>query len=227
MIEVEIRSLLRESMLPKVQEKLARMRLVQSGASLDMYYDTSDYALLRHPQLVFLRLREGRLLQVKFNGLAAESLLPPCIEREFVVETDNVPAEVHVLLQSFLPGWQAASSWQETLHDNHLGELARVDKKRSVYVDDPFIVCIDTVANLGQFLEVEINCPEGSDTRKAQECVDAFLAEVEGIPLKAGYFELYLYYYRLEAYQFVPERFHVEADLLPDSIWKDFHHGNV
>ncbi len=215
MIEVEVRSLLYESMQPKVQEKLAPMRQVKAGASFDIYYDTADYALLCHSQMVFLRLREGCLLQIKYNAARAKNTPPPCMEREYVLEAGIVPDEANALLRRFLPGWQSATTWQELLRCNQLEELAHIDKHRSVYTDDLFLVCVDTVANLGQCIEVEINCPEDSDIRAAQTQVDAFLAEIGGTPLKAGYVEMFLYVYKPQTYQLIPARFQVEGDVLP------------
>lgn len=221
MIEVEVRAFLHESMHANVREKLASMWAVKEGASLDVYYDTPEYRLLRHAQMVFLRQREGCLLQVKYDTADAPLQPPPCIEREFRLEGKSVPDEVHTLLQSFLPGWQSASTWQEVLRENHLAELARIEKHRSVYTDGLFMVCVDEVDDLGQFIEVEINLPEGTDTREAQEQVDGFLAEIGGTAIRSGYFEMYLYCYRHEAYQLVPPRFQVEEHLLPVHIWQN------
>ena len=112
------------------------------------------------------------MLQIKFNGQAvAESLLPPCIEREFVLEEERIPAQMAICV-----------NLARLLRCNQLEELARVDKHRSVFTDDPFIVCIDDVAHLGQFLEVEINCPEGSDIHETKAHVDAFVyAKLKGV----------------------------------------------
>jgi hypothetical protein len=85
-IEVEVRSWISPSMQEKIRKKLARMRLLRSGKSLDLYYDTADFALLRHPQMVFFRLRERRLLQVKFDETTAPDQTPTCIEREFSLD---------------------------------------------------------------------------------------------------------------------------------------------
>lgn len=222
-VEVEVRSLIDASMQGKIQKKLARMRLLRSGKSLDLYYDTADFALLRHPQMVFFRLRERRLLQVKFDAPVTPGQPSACIEREFSLDIDRVPQELHELLQTFLPNWQPASSWQELLERNALEELVRIDKHRRVYTDDPVIISLDNVTDLGQFIEVEMNCPEGVDTREAQAQVEKILTELGGMPLKAGYFEMYVYSHKHEAYQLIPERFQVEEALLPIRSWKGTH----
>jgi adenylate cyclase class IV len=221
MIEVEVRSLFSPEMQTEAQEKLAQMRLLREGTSLDVYYDTPDWALLRHPQMVFLRRREGHLLQIKFDTIATPSSLPSCIEREFVLEQEYVSSEAQALLRTFLPNWQQAHTWQEMVRGNHLEALVRIDKQRRVYTDGLLIVCIDEVADLGQFIEVEINCPENADVREAQAQVDAFLATIGGTPLKAGYFEMWLYAYKHEAYELIPERFQVEEHLLPELARKN------
>jgi adenylate cyclase class 2 len=98
--------------------------------------------------------------------------------------------------------------------------LVRIDKHRRVYTDGPVIISLDNVTDLGQFIEVEINCPEGADTREAQAQVEKILAELGGTPLKAGYFEMYVYSHKHEVYQLIPGRFQVEEALPPIRSWK-------
>ncbi len=214
MIEVEVRSPLLPNVAFKLQEKLETMHLREVKASQDVYYDTPHFDLLCHPQVVFVRVREGHLLQFKFDEQSVSQKRIACIEREFVIPTGGFPEKAHSLFQAFLPFWQTAATWEEVIASNHLVELARIDKRRSVYVDDPLIISIDQVEGLGNFVEVERNCEEGCDIRAAEEHVHTFLQQIEGISVKAGYFEMWLYQHNQAAYQFVPPRFRVEEELV-------------
>jgi Adenylate cyclase, class 2 (thermophilic) len=118
--------------------------------------------------------------------------------------------KAHALFREFHPNWQPAATWEQVVTNNQLVELVRIDKKRCVYIDGPLIISIDQVEGLGSFVEIERNCEEGTDTQAAEEHVHAFLHEIGGVPLQAGYFELWLYRHNPTAYQFVPPRFRVE-----------------
>jgi len=212
MIEVEVRSPLLPDIAAKLQPKLEKMHLREEKASQDVYYDTPDFALLQHRLSVFVRLREGRLLQFKFDEDSEQRIA--CIEREFLIQTDVLPEKAQTLFQTFLPTWQHAASWEQARTFNQLVELACIDKKRRVYVDGPLIISIDSIEGLGSFVEVERNCEEGTDTQEAEEHVHTFLREIGGISLKAGYFEMWLYRHNQAAYQLVPPRFRVEEALV-------------
>lgn len=212
MIEVEVRSPLLPDIVARLTPRLETMHLREEKVSQDVYYDTPQFDLLRHRQVVFVRLREGRLLQFKFDEDSGQRLA--CIEREFLVQTDGFLEKAQTLFQTFLPTWRQAASWEEAVTNNGLVALARIDKKRRVYVDGPLIISIDHVEGLGSFVEIERNCEEGTDTQAAETHVHTFLREIGGIPLKAGYFEMWVYRHNQSAYQFVPPRFQVEEGLV-------------
>ena|SRR5579859_2042950 len=217
MIEVEVRSLLLPTVEAKLSEKLERMHLYEVKDSQDAYYDTMHFDLLRHPQTVFVRLRESHLLQFKFDEDQALRQRIACIEREFILSEDHLPERAHALFQTFLPTWQTtATTWEEARTCNQLIELARIDKKRTTYIDTTglLIISIDQVAGLGTFVEIERNCEEGADIRTEEEHVHTFLQEIGGTSLNAGYFEMWLYRHNHSAYQFVPPRFRVGEELV-------------
>ncbi|HEY7419689.1 MAG TPA: CYTH domain-containing protein, partial [Ktedonobacteraceae bacterium] len=193
--------------------RLEKMHLQEEKVCQDVYYDTLDYDLLCHQQCVFVRLREGRLLQFKFDLNSEQQCA--CIEREFPLQGD-VPEKAQALFQTFLPEWQPAPTWEQAMTANQLVELARIEKRRSIYIDGPLIISIDRVEGLGDFVEIERNCREQNDAdiQAARAQVHTFLQEIGGIPLKAGYFEMWLYRHNQSAYQLVPQRFRVEDTLI-------------
>ncbi|MBO0783218.1 MAG: CYTH domain-containing protein, partial [Ktedonobacteraceae bacterium] len=172
---------------------------------------TPDLALLRHRQTIFARLRDGHWLQLKFDEEQTVQHTA-CIEREFVLTEDGIlPQEAQALFHQLLPTWQATPTWEEAKARNGLIELARIEKKRSVYTDGSLIMSIDMVKDLGNFVEIEMNLQEGEDSTTARRRVRAFADELGGHRIKAGYFEMWLYRYHQSAYQHVPARFRVQA----------------
>lgn len=212
MIEVEVRSPLLPDIAARLTPKLATMHVREEKASQDVYYDTPQFDLLRHRQVVFARLREGRLLQFKFDEDSKQNIA--CIEREFLLQAGDFPEKAQTLFQTFLPAWQHAASWEEAVANNELVALAHIEKRRRVYVDGPLIISVDHVERLGSFVEIEMNCEEGTDTQAAETQVHTFLKEIGGTPLKAGYFEMWVYRHNQTAYQFVPPRFRVDEELM-------------
>jgi len=158
-----------------------------------------------------VRIREGRLLQFKFDAQDITQAQQACIEREYALSSlEPLPKPAHRLFERFLPAWQPAASWEANISTNHLLELARIDKYRRVYVDSSLIICVDQVAGLGSFVEIERNEAEGTAIRAAEEHVCAVLEEIGGTPVNAGYFEMWLFRNNHAAYQWVPPRFRVE-----------------
>jgi adenylate cyclase class IV len=189
------------------------MDFLEGKASLDVYYDTPSCDLLRHPQAVFVRVREGRLLQCKFDEEAPTHGQHACIEREYVLSLQEcLPEQAHHLLKRFLPSWQPAATWEASITANHLIEVARIDKHRRVYIDGPLIICVDDVVGLGSFVEIERNEAEGADIRAAEEHVRAVLRDLGGMPINAGYFEMVLQRNNHMAYHWVPSRFRVDEE---------------
>ncbi len=149
MIEVEVRSLLSPAIAAKLQEKLERIGVSEIKASQDVYYDTPQFDLLRHRQVVFARLREGRLLQFKFDEDSTSQERIACIEREFDISAKSLPEKANHLFRVFLPTWHSAATWEQVIAYNNLVELACIEKRRSVYIDGPLIISIDQVEGLG------------------------------------------------------------------------------
>ncbi|HLZ64166.1 MAG TPA: CYTH domain-containing protein [Ktedonosporobacter sp.] len=214
MLEVELKCPLTAEMWPKLQIQLQRMSKLSVKSSIDRYYDTPHLEFLRHPRSVFVRLREERHLQVKFDECESDDEQIPCVERGFLITEDHLPEEAHLLVRHFMPRWQAASTWTEAVKRNELEVLACIQKTRVSYTDGTMLISVDRVAGLGDFVEAEIQCDEGTDTQSALTRVQMFLSELGGKPLRAGYTELWLYQHHPQAYEQVPARFRVnETDL--------------
>ena len=199
MIEVELKFLLPPEARSKLQEKLRTMKSVGTVKNMDIYYDTSAFDLLR--QAVFVRIRNNNQLQVKFNEEVIK-IHGQSIERTFFLPLEPAMAEkMNTLFRTFLPAWHNASTFEDAVLKNDLSELARIHNLRQEYSNDEIHLSIDSIEDLGDFLEVEVNVEEGGDTSHAFPTLQAFVSDLNLQRVKTGYVELWLYKYNPQAYQ--------------------------
>lgn len=198
MIEVEFKSRLTPPIQRKLQTKLQQMHFERQVHNLDVYYDTSTYHLLQ--QAVFVRIRNNAQLEFKFNE-QVEVEHGQSIERSYPLVPDAAQAvHMHRLFSRFLPLWQPAEPVATAILHNNLAELARIDNQREEYTQEAFFLSLDHVQDLGDFIEVEVRCEEGTDTRRAQEQLQTFVADLGIEHIRVGYVELWLQQYNLVAY---------------------------
>ncbi|EFH80238.1 adenylate cyclase [Ktedonobacter racemifer DSM 44963] len=165
----------------------------------DIYYDTQDYALLQ--QAVFVRVRNKEKVEFKFNE-NIEKVHGQTTERTFPLhpDTDQVK-KMNALFTRFLPTWQAQPTVGAAISQNGLVELAHIDNKREEYSQNGIYVSVDHVAQLGDFLEVEVRCDENDDPEKAHTMLQAFVSELDVKHIGVGYVELWLHEHNVKAYQ--------------------------
>lgn len=182
---------------PLVQERLqAYLRGREPDAIVvndDRYYDTPGARL--YEQAVFARVRTNgtkSTLQFKFDEPGSDKQHIICTERAFVLSDEPLPEGVHSIFTHFLPAWQPAASWGGVCMRNHLEELTRIFNTRHLYHLDHVTLCLDHVQDVGLFVEVEVMCEEGADTKAARTRVSQFVETIGGVPLSAGYVELAL-----------------------------------
>lgn len=182
---------------PAVQERLhTYLRDREPDAIVvnnDRYYDTPEARL--YEQAVFVRVRTNgakSTLQFKFDEPDSDKQHISCTERAFVLSDAPLSEGVHTIFTHFLPTWQPVSTWEEVCARNHLEELTRILNTRSLYHLDGLTLCLDQVQDVGLFLEAEVMCEEGTDTRDARTRVSHFMETIGGVPLSAGYVELAL-----------------------------------
>lgn len=187
---------------PQFKEQFATMQLARRLSNADTYYDTKEFDLLR--QAVFVRVRNHRHLEFKFNERAAPAHIQST-ERVFsLMPEPRQAAEMNALFSRFLPRWRSANTVEEVLHQNGLIELARIENQRVQYTYDDLLVCVDQVEGLGEFVEIEAQCEEGSDTNQVEALeaqVHGFAAGFAARQVRVGYVELWLQKYLPQAYQ--------------------------
>ena len=199
MIEVELKFEISSASWPRLEEKLARMHLARRLWNADTYFDTATFDLLG--QAVFVRVRNHQRLEFKYNEQAAPAHLH-CIERMFSLEPEPPRAqEMNTLFSQFLSRWRAADTVHEALHQNGLIELARIENRRVEYTSENLVVCVDLVEGLGDFVEIETQCEEDSDTQQAVARVQDFAAGFVARQMRIGYVELWLQKHHPRAYK--------------------------
>ncbi len=199
LIEVELKCELYPELLYKLDQKLLDMRFHGIVSNTDIYYDTPGWNLLQ--QAVFVRVRNSRLLEFKFNN-HAEQAHSQSIERVFPLRPEpEIATKMNSLFLDFLPHWSAAADFAEAITINDLIMLAQIHNTREIYSKDDMHLTIDHVEDLGDFLEVEVHCEEGTDTSKALARLHCFLAGLGVQPIAVGYVELWLRIHNPQAYQ--------------------------
>jgi adenylate cyclase class IV len=198
MIEVELKVALPQETREKLQEKLQSMEFLGIVHNSDIYYDTAEFDFLR--QATFIRVRNDNLLQIKFNE-SVEKVHGQVTERAFpLLPGLEQAAAMNSLLGRFLPVWDAASSFEEARLKNRLIELAHIENKREAYSSNSIYVSVDHLESLGDFLEIEANYEEGSDTSSTIDTLLSFTAGLNLQRIKTGYVELWLRIQNPQAY---------------------------
>lgn len=200
LIEAELKCRLTAEVRSKLDTYLRAMQWKGTVHNLDIYYDTAAWSLLR--LAVFVRIRNQLRLEFKFNE-QAEQRHVQCTERTFpLVGMDSKAMEqMNTLFASFLPDWRNASNVATALMNNGLSELARIDNRREVYTSGLLELSIDSVVGLGDFLEMEIRCPEGAAAEEALATLQQLAAELHAEHIPVGYVELWLREHNPVAYQ--------------------------
>jgi adenylate cyclase, class 2 len=199
MIEVELKFETTPAAWPQLEKQLATTQFVRHLRNSDIYYDTANFDLLS--QAVFVRVRNHARLEFKFNEQAA-SAHTHCTERAFsLVPEPGSAQEMHTLFSRFLPGWRCAETVSEALSHNGLIELARIENRRVQYTWENLVVCVDQVEGLGEFLEIETQCNEESETHQALARLEHMAAGLAVRQIRIGYVERWLQKHHPQAYQ--------------------------
>lgn len=152
----------------------------------DIYFDAASRKLFKAG--VFLRVRDSKALDIKFNPDLENLEHLTCKETRFNIPVDRTGIEQ---LSSFLSQFGLTRAAEaETLPDFFgsvgLDEWVRIKKNRSVYKGAGVEFCVDEVEGLGRFVEIEVTDPS------AIEFYTSWAASLKLTNLPVGYVELYL-----------------------------------
>ncbi len=210
MIEVELKFALPANLRASLEATLDAMPSLQRLApieNVDTYYDTADFSCLQ--QAVFLRIRDDDRLEMKYHE-QEDSDHTHANERMFPLMPDAlVMQDMNNLCSRFIPTWRGADTVEAALATNGLSAFVRIEKRRTRYVNERLNLCLDEVADLGDFFEVEILCPDETGIKQARAQLHAFVANLSLPTLSSvsiGYVELWLrshlpHVYRLGKYK--------------------------
>jgi adenylate cyclase class 2 len=145
-MEVEIKLVCRD--LPALKKKLQGLgaTLTKSKHQIDTYYDHPAKVLVKEKQ--YLRLRESG----DKKTLAHHQNLADGINDECEVEMDK-----EARIEDFL---------------ERLGfpKLGVIDKTREQYKLGDFNICLDSVKNIGDLMEIELEVKQGSEKEAKERC---------------------------------------------------------
>lgn len=194
MIEIELKYKLEN------EPDLSNLQLLGEKAQIDIYYDTRNYDLIKNGN--FLRNRNDKKLDFKTNLDDKTHLY--CKETSFNIEDiENKQSEINQVLSAIgLPSDKKYSDLKTFLEHNDFLVLSPIKKERKSYkVEEKFTIYIDTVEDLGVFLEAEFevdseNISEG-EAQKIKNKINNFLFDNNIITdqdkaVNIGYVELYL-----------------------------------
>lgn len=195
MIELELKYKLNK--IPDITEKISDEKEVE-----DIYYDTSDYKLIRKGN--FLRLRNKKSIDFKLSTNDLTHLF--CKETNFSIDKFK-GKEITEVLNNIGVNIEV-SSFDELI--KALNILAPIKKHRKVYQLEPNVVMvIDKVEELGIFLEIEYDIDKESITQEEAVYYKKYLVDIlkkknlisdADEEIHVGYVELYLKKYNMNAY---------------------------
>ncbi|NWJ53058.1 MAG: CYTH domain-containing protein [Bacteroidetes bacterium] len=154
----------------------------------DVYFDTEQKDLFKHG--VFIRIRNGKLAEIKYNPNKSDSSHLDCEETRFELPfTLSGISALRVFLEQLGISDKGIINQDDSLSvlkSFGLYTFVTISKKRTVYTKPGVEFCIDFVEDLGRFIEIESVNQELSNSYQKW-------ANNEGIkPIPVGYVELYL-----------------------------------
>lgn len=192
-IEIELRyEVLDCAQLTKFLEPLQQLH---SKRDIDIYYDNAD-ALL-YQKGIFIRIRNDKKLDIKFNRACLEdpnlAIQDYCEEHSFALPLQESDlAKLNELLISLNLKPITIADLDQLKAANNFGIHYTVDKTRTSYQHGSFTLCVDEVADLGTFLEIELMANSIEDLAAIKQQMQLTLKELDLVPLKTGYGTLLL-----------------------------------
>ncbi len=184
-IEIELRYKILDEM--GLQQFTAPLTFVKKEHIIDIYLDTNDANLVERG--IYVRLRNTHKLDIKFNRACLEDPLleyqPYCEEHSFILPLmqEKLPEfndVVHYL------GLQQAQTFEEFKARNNFIDHRVIDKVRSTYALEDFVIVIDEVKDLGTFLEIEMMAPSTSNLDAITKQMEEILSPLKLERLKIG-----------------------------------------
>jgi adenylate cyclase, class 2 len=210
-LEIELRYEIADTKL--LGSFLEKLQLVGSKRLVDVYLDTVDADLIRKG--IYIRIRDNKKLDIKFNRECLTNpdleIQPYCEEYSFQIPLQQEQMKKFVEVNNDLDLKASVTSdlaWYRSV--NSLIEHRVVDKLRTTYKHEDFLIMIDEVKNLGTFLEIELMAEKSDDIEAVKNRMITILHGLPLKPFKTGYDSLILK--KTNFVQYVQGRFALEED---------------
>ena len=210
-IEIELRyQVVDESQVSRFVQSL---KFLHKKRVIDIYLDTSTADLIKRG--IYIRIRDNAKVDIKFDKECLTNktlgLQAYCEEHSFVLPL--VPDDLTKLnvISKELGLYQAQSlDFEEYKTRNNLLEHRTVDKVRSSYRADEFVIVVDEVTDLGTFIEIEMMAEDTSRLESVRARMQEVLKDLNLNPLRTGYDSLVLRKHNFA--QYLQGRFILEED---------------
>lgn len=193
-IEIELKFEILDS--DEVAQFVRPLKVIEQKRIVDVYLDTKEADLFKRG--IFVRIRNGSKFDIKFNQEDIGKSLDDNIEHTHCDEVSNplpltptAMASINETLKFLGLAPMAEPTLENLVKRNKLIESVVVDKQRSSYDAGEFHIDIDTVKDLGEYLEIEKMTDE---TDNRQEVLNKMKDRLKGLQLRhvdVGYNELY------------------------------------
>jgi len=207
-IEVELKFQLYH--LEELETFVQNLKFICEKPVVDVYFDTEQGDLYKRG--IFIRIRDNSTLDFKFNeGDMKKSGKPEEIPNHLYCEEYSYPLplrqedmkSVNTVLRLLQLHEIQEASLDALCKSNGFAQSVIIEKKRRTYKDSrDFKIMIDSVKNLGEFLEIEKMISD-TNTENADNIVREMKQSLEGLTLKpitTGYNELYWRKYNFDLY---------------------------
>lgn len=179
--------------LESANDLLQSLRCSGTQSDEDVYFDTISRQLFQKG--CFLRLRNSKVFEIKYNADATNLSHLICEEHKFSWPlSTSSKKSIGRFLNTLLNSGESVLE-KDLFAIFQLSEFIRIAKHRTIYHGDGIEVSLDRVNGLGLFLEVEAR------GRNGIEKATAFCSSrgLKNLPL--GYVELWLRKYDFSAYR--------------------------
>ena len=191
-----------------------KFRLIRSPWQKDDYFDTSSKVLFRNG--VFVRIRDSKMFEIKYNPDLNDKSHMLSNEYKFQLplrrESEKDIGDFLIRFTSnSRPNRGKLEEFNVTTPFG-LSHFLTISKDRIEYQSKSISIFVDTIADLGSFLEIEVK--RGSLRKKIETLLNKYGLQ----HLTTGYVELYLRKYDYQTY--LKGKYLLQGDLAKQSINK-------
>ena len=187
-IEIELRYEVQEP--DQLSSFLASFEKLHQKHDIDIYLD--DPQAMLYQKGIFIRIRNDKKLDFKFNRACLDNpelaIQDYCEEHSFELPLQVGDIEkINELLISLKLAPIKIADLDHLTSVNNLNAAYTVDKMRTSYKHESFIIAIDEVADLGTFVEIELMANSIDNLASVKQSMEQLLKGLNLKPLKTGY----------------------------------------